>query len=197
MRLLAHYSGDEQMIDAYRTGKDLYATMAAQVYGNDYWDNMEHLQDGTANPDGKKRRSSVKNLVLGLLYGRGTASVAEQIGSSIEEAQQLIDKFFNGFPTVKDWIEQTRENAHKMGYVEAVAGRRRRLPDIQLPKYQVVLKDEDKHAAKFNPLLFAKAASAEDHPIIQHYQEALKNIRTRKEFLAGGCTGMPFYRAEG
>ena len=39
--------------------------MAAQVYGNDYWDNMEHLEDGTANPDGKKRRSSVKSLVLG------------------------------------------------------------------------------------------------------------------------------------
>ena len=65
MRLLAHYSGDEHMINAYKTGKDLYATMAAQVYGNDYWDNMEHLQDGTANPDGKKRRSSVKSLVLG------------------------------------------------------------------------------------------------------------------------------------
>ena len=53
------------MINAYLHKKDLYATMAAQIYGNDYWDNMEHREDGTANPEGKKRRSSVKNIVLG------------------------------------------------------------------------------------------------------------------------------------
>lgn len=120
-----------------------------------------------------------------LLYGRGTASVAEQIGSSVEEAQQLVDKFFNGFPTVKDWIEKTRESARKLGYVEDVAGRRRRLPDIQLPKYQIIPREGSGLVEEFNPLLYAKpTASKEENPILKHYEEAVKNVRGRKEFAA-------------
>ena len=53
------------MINAYKAGKDLYATIACGVYHNNYWDNMEHHEDGTANPDGKKRRSAMKSLLLG------------------------------------------------------------------------------------------------------------------------------------
>lgn len=53
------------MINAYKEKKDLYATMAAQVYGNDYWDNMEVTEDGASNPAGKKRRGSVKSITLG------------------------------------------------------------------------------------------------------------------------------------
>lgn len=53
------------MINAYKQGKDLYATIAAGVYKNTYWDNMEHYEDGTPNPEGKKRRGSVKSLLLG------------------------------------------------------------------------------------------------------------------------------------
>ena len=64
-RILAHYSGDENMINAYREGKDLYATIATGIYHNTYWDNMEKHEDGSPNPDGKKRRSSVKGLLLG------------------------------------------------------------------------------------------------------------------------------------
>lgn len=65
MRLAAYCSGDENMIQAYLDKKDLYATMASTVYGNTYWDNMEHYEDGTPNPSGKKRRSSVKSITLG------------------------------------------------------------------------------------------------------------------------------------
>lgn len=119
------------------------------------------------------------------MYGRGTASVAEQIGSSVEEAQQLVDKFFNGFPTVRDWIEKTRESARKLGYVEDVAGRRRRLPDIQLPKYQIIPKEGSEFTEEFNPLLYAKpSTSTEDNPILKHYEEALKNVKGRKDFAA-------------
>lgn len=64
-RLLSQYSLDDNMINAYKQGKDLYATIAMGVYNNDYWDNMEHYEDGTPNPDGKKRRSSCKSLLLG------------------------------------------------------------------------------------------------------------------------------------
>ena len=65
MRLLAAMSGDEQLIEAYNNKRDLYATVAAKINGNDYWDNMEVHEDGTPNPDGKKRRGAVKTLVLG------------------------------------------------------------------------------------------------------------------------------------
>lgn len=57
------------MLNAYKNKKDLYATIASGVYHNDYWDNMEHRQDGTANPEGKKRRSNCKSLLLGQSLG--------------------------------------------------------------------------------------------------------------------------------
>jgi DNA polymerase I len=53
------------MINAYKNNKDLYATIASGVYKNTYWDNMEHYEDGSPNPEGKKRRNSVKSLLLG------------------------------------------------------------------------------------------------------------------------------------
>ena len=101
------------MINAYKQGKDLYATIAMGVYHNDYWDNMEHHEDGTPNPEGKKRRSNCKKLLLGILYGMGPASIAVSINGTIEEAQSIIDGFYNAFPTVKNWMDKTRENAKK------------------------------------------------------------------------------------
>lgn len=53
------------MINAYREGKDLYATVASIIHGNGYWDNMEHYEDGSPNPEGKKRRQDIKSVVLG------------------------------------------------------------------------------------------------------------------------------------
>lgn len=64
-RLLSSYSQDENMLKAYAEGKDLYATVAAIVHNNDYWDNMEHYEDGSPNPEGKKRRQDIKSVVLG------------------------------------------------------------------------------------------------------------------------------------
>ena len=64
-RLLSHYSQDENMITAYKQGKDLYATIASGVYKMGYWDCMERYEDGSPNPEGKKRRQSVKAILLG------------------------------------------------------------------------------------------------------------------------------------
>ena len=133
-RLLAQYSGDENMINSYVEGKDLYASIASQVYHNKYEDNKEFYPDGTMNPEGKKRRSNMKSLLLGLMYGRGVASIAEQIKdhsgpttqNDIKEAQKIQDGFFSGFPKVKNWITNTQETAHSLGYVEDLWGRRRR-----------------------------------------------------------------------
>lgn len=86
-----------------------------------------------------------------LLYGRGANSIAEQIGKSKEEAQEIIDKFFKAFPSVQNWIENTHKSAKKLGYVEDWYGRRRRLPDILLPEYVVESLNND--STMFNPFL--------------------------------------------
>ena len=158
------------MINAYKQGKDLYATIASGVYNTGYWDCMEHWEDGSPNPEGKKRRSSCKSLLLGIMYGRGVKSIAEQINGTIEEAQKIVDDFFKGFPNVDTWITETQENAKKNGYVEDIWGRRRRLPDIQLPKYRCEFIDKNRSAGDFNPLLGTKGlVTNSDCKILDQY----------------------------
>lgn len=175
--MLAEYSGDEKMTGAYKEGKDLYATIGSDIYKNDYWDNMEHHQDGSANPEGKKRRSNCKSILLGIMYGRGAASIAEQIGESYQEAQKIIDDFYNGFPKVRDWVNKTTEDAKVNGYVEDFWGRRRRLPDIQLPKYTITDRSSS-NTSNQNPLLFCKGlVKKTENPLIQKYKSDLDNAR--------------------
>lgn len=176
-RLLAQYADDENMIGAYKEGKDLYATVASNVFNNDYWDNMEHHQDGTPNPEGKKRRSFCKSILLGLMYGRGAAAIADQTGSTLQEAQKIIDDFYSGFPKVKQWVDKTQSDAKINGYVEDFWGRRRRLPDLKLPKYTIT----DRNSASnvnFNPLLYSKGiVSKVVNPLIVKYESELNNAR--------------------
>ena len=179
-RLLAAYSNDETMIQAYKDQKDLYATIAAGVYHNDYWDNMEHRQDGSANPEGKKRRSACKSLLLGMMYGRGPSSIAEQIGSSVQEAQGIIDNFYGQFPKVKVWMDDTQTFAKENGYVEDMWGRRRRLPDIQLPKYTVKMKNK---VDSFNPLLYTMGkVNDESSKLIAKYNKKLEGVVYKKDY---------------
>lgn len=119
-----------------------------------------------------------------LLYGRGAASVAEQIGKTREEAQQIIDSFFNGFPKVKEWINATQTFAKAYSYVEDLYGRRRRLPDINLPKYTIKLsKENDIASINFNPLLGSECKFVkQEAPEILKYRRLLSNIRSRAEY---------------
>lgn len=181
-RLLSNYSQDENMINAYKQGKDLYATIASGIYKNDYWDNMEKHQDGSPNPDGKKRRSSVKSLMLGIMYGMGPASLAEAINGTVADAQRIIDDFYEGFPKVKQWIDETYHQARTLGYVEDSWGRRRRLPDVKLPKYTIKIKNEIA-STTFNPLLFTSGRLEEGKPkLVEKYEQILEKCRGRKEF---------------
>ena len=179
-RLLSAYSNDERMITAYKENKDLYATIAAGVYKNDYWDNMEHHQDGSPNPEGKKRRSNCKSLLLGIMYGRGAPSIAEQIHSSVEEAQKIINDFYTQFPKVKEWTDKTEQDAKINGYVEDMWGRRRRLPDILLPKYTIKSKQNN---IDFNPLLYTLGkVNNSSSALIEGYRKKLEKVRSRKDY---------------
>lgn len=178
-RLLASFADDENMIDAYKGGKDLYAMIASGVYHNNYEDNLEHYPNGTTNFEGKKRRSNCKSILLGLLYGRGAASIAEQIGESYEEAQSIIDRFYKSFPKVKKWMDGSIEFAKKNGYITDLWGRRRRLPDILLPRYEV--KDlSEKPENTFNPILIC-SNRVMDNRKVDYYRHLLDKARNRRE----------------
>ena len=177
-RLLSQYSQDENMINAYKEGKDLYATIASGVYKMGYWDCMEKFEDGTPNPSGKKRRSSVKSLLLGIMYGRGVNSIAEQINGTIEEAQEIVNNFYKSFPKVKNWMDETNKNAKINGYVEDLWGRRRRLPDILLQKYEI--KDSNISSNVFNPFIGCPDRVLETK-LVQKYREKLSSAKGYKE----------------
>ena len=166
------------MLNAYREGKDLYATIASQIYHNKYEDNLEHYPDGSLNVEGKKRRTACKSVLLGILYGLGTASLAEKIGSTKEEADNIIKTFYKQFPKAKKWMDETEKNAKELGYVEDLWGRRRRLPDIQLPKFTIVDKNKPD---TFNPILGCKSVVCADSEKVAQYRKLLEGKCTRED----------------
>lgn len=179
-RLLAHYSGDKHMIDAYKENKDLYASIAAKVYHNNYEDNLEFNPiTKKIQPDGKHRRTSVKGLLLGIMYGRGTKSIAESLNCSYEEANDIKNGFFKEFPNVEKWITQTQNNAHIDGYVEDVWGRRRRLPDILKPKYELI---DHNVSVSFNPLLHSSGINRNQSDYLADYLVRLNKSTSKYEF---------------
>ena len=179
-RLLSHYSGDEHMVNAYKEGKDLYAMIASKVYHNNYEDNLEFNPiTKKIQPDGKHRRTSVKSLLLGLMYGRGTKSIAEQLNCSFEEANDIKNGFFNEFPKVEQWMSNTQVEAKQRGYVEDIWGRRRRLPDLLREKYEVTYKNS---VTTFNPLIGGTGKyNPNNEGIINTYKTKLNNAKYKSE----------------
>ena len=159
-RCLAHMSQDENMINAYLHGKDLYATIASKLYNKPYEECKEFRPDGTVNPEGKQRRSSVKPILLGIMYGRGVNSIAEQMNITKEEAQQVINDFYKQFPKVKEFVEFAQENARTYGFVETAWGRKRRLPNMQLDPIEITIENPNL-ISTFNPLDFSCTESTE------------------------------------
>ena len=175
-RCLAHFSGDENLIKAYNDGKDIYATIASMVYKLPYEDCLEFFPDGTTNPEGKKRRGNIKGVVLGIMYGRGAASIASELNISKKEAQNIIDEFFTMFPKVKAFVEQSIIMAKEFGYVTTICGRKRRLPDIQLPKYEFSYIN---NVATFNPFFdddsITEVNTEVPEYLVQSYSALLNN----------------------
>lgn len=131
-RVTASISGDEDMQDAYRNNKDLYAIMGSKVYGVPYEECMEFYPDGRVNPEGKHRRTTMKSVLLGILYERGDKAIAEQFDKPTEWATKLVEDFYKGFPKIQQLRLKVEKMAEEYGYVTTLAGRKRRLPDMQL-----------------------------------------------------------------
>ena len=189
--MFAANTQDPSMIKVFLEGRDLYSEVASMVYHLPYNECTEFrtLPDGTKefNLEGKKRRTACKSLILGLQYGRGIGSIAEQIKShdgpvtkaDRQEAQQLSDDFFHHYPMAKKWMEGNYEKARKQGYVEDLWGRRRRLPEASLPKYEFSLANGN--GELFNPLLGTTNRKVEpDKGLIAEYTAKLDRARSKE-----------------
>lgn len=133
-RTLASLSGDETMQNAYKENKDLYSIMASDVYGVPVDECKEFRADGTVNDEGKARRTSMKSVLLGIMYERGAKSIAEQLGKTDVWAERLIEDFNKAYPKIKEFATKVIYQAENLGYVNTLFGRKRRLADMQLPK---------------------------------------------------------------
>ena len=154
MRILASVANDKEMIDAYKNNQDIYAKVASLVYHNNVEDNLEFRPStGELQPDGKKRRSNAKSVALGLNYGMSARSLAERLGESLEEAQKIVDGYYGGLKGVKKYTDDSQKMLKEVGYVTDMWGRRRHIPDAQLPEFEVKPSTSYINKYGFNPLL--------------------------------------------
>ena len=134
---LCRKAGDSQVYDTFMQGKDLYSEIASKAFNKTYEECKEFDENGNKNPpEYKERRTQAKSILLGVLYGRGTASIGEQLGCSEERAQAIKDSVFRAFPAIEQFESSSLSMAKELGYVTTVCGRKRRLPDLQLPEYE-------------------------------------------------------------
>ena len=119
LRIMAHLSGDQALLDAFSQGKDIHSATAAEVMGVD-------IAEVTS-----EQRRRAKAINFGLIYGMSAFGLAKQIGIARGEAQQYMDLYFERYPGVMKYMENTRLQATEQGYVETLFGRRLYLPEIK------------------------------------------------------------------
>ena len=119
LRIMAHLSGDPSLLDAFAADRDIHQATAAEVLG-------VAPEEVTA-----EQRRAAKAINFGLIYGMSAFGLARQLGSDRTTAQEYVDRYFERYPGVKRYMDETRESARQRGYVETVFGRRLYLPDIR------------------------------------------------------------------
>ncbi len=118
MRIMAHLSNDEHLLAAFESGEDLHATIAAEIFG---------VKRTDVDPE---MRRQIKAMSYGLAYGLSSYGLAAQLDITPPAAQELMDKYFQRFGGIRDYLTTVVDQARKVGYTETVMGRRRYLPDL-------------------------------------------------------------------
>jgi len=118
LRVMAHLSGDEHLIQAFNDGLDIHSSTAA-------W--MHDMPIDLVTPD---MRRQAKEVNFGVLYGMGAFGLAQRLGISRKRASDFIDQYFSRFSRVKEFVEEIKANTRANGYVETIMGRKRPLPEI-------------------------------------------------------------------
>lgn len=119
LRIMAHLSGDQALLDAFQQGKDIHAATAAEIMGT------------TIDQVSSEQRRRAKAVNFGLIYGMSAFGLAKQLGIPRGEAQDYMNKYFERYPGVMQYMEDTRSAASEQGYVETIFGRRLHLPEIK------------------------------------------------------------------
>jgi DNA polymerase-1 len=119
LRIMAHLSGDESLLQAFAADRDIHQATAAEVFG---------VAPGEVTGD---QRRAAKAINFGLIYGMSAFGLARQLGIDRGAAQKYVDLYFERYPGVKRYMDETRAMAREQGYVETVFGRRLYLPDIR------------------------------------------------------------------
>lgn len=138
LRLMAHFSGDAAMVEAFRTGQDVHARTASEIF-----DVPLDMVDATL-------RSRAKAVNFGLIYGISGFGLARNTGVSPKEAQEFIRRYFAKYPGVKNFMDTACEDGARKGYAETMMGRRRYLPELQSPRQMV--REFGKRAAMNTPV---------------------------------------------
>jgi DNA polymerase-1 len=118
LRLLAHLSGDEHLVDAFNSGADFHASTAARVFG-------VPVGDVTA-----QMRSRAKAVNFGIVYGQQAFGLAQSLEIPMSEAKEMIDRYFEAYPGVRAYLDDAVDKAKELGYAETMFGRRRHIPEL-------------------------------------------------------------------
>ena len=169
LRIMAHFSGDENLIEAFKRNRDIHTETAKKVFG------IESSKDVTLN-----MRRKAKEVNFGIIYGIGAFGLANRLEIRNSEAKEIIDRYFAEFPKVKDYMERTKQFARENGYVETITGRRRYL--AQIKNQNAAARAEDERAA-INMPIQGTAADMIKIAMINIYEDFLKKKFASKMLL--------------
>ena len=125
LRILAHLSGDEAFVEAFRSGRDIHRQTAALIFG---------VAPEDVTP---AMRGAAKTVNFATIYGIGPFSLAQRLSVSVAEARTFIEQYFQRFPRVREYLDTQIEKARELGYVETLSGRRRYIPEIRSPNFSI------------------------------------------------------------
>lgn len=144
--ITAYVSGDRNMLDAFINNRDIYASIASLAFNKPYDACLEfNPKTHEYQPDGKARRGEAKTILLGITYGRAIPSIADQLygkrqdmtdADKISAAQKVYDSVLRAFPGLQTLMKSAQSFARTHGYVETILGRRRHIPEMQLPEFE-------------------------------------------------------------
>ncbi len=121
LRILAHLSGDEQLVEAFRRGHDIHRVTASLIYG---------VPEPAIQPE---QRNAMKAVNFGILYGMSAHGLSQELGLPLEEAQAFIEAYFERYPKVRAYLDSQIQQARRDGFVQTLLGRRRYIPEVNSP----------------------------------------------------------------
>lgn len=179
LRLLAHYSGDEKLVNAYKENKDIHTLTASQVFG---------VPESEVTPT---QRRSAKAVNFGIIYGISDFGLSQNANLSRKEAKLYIEKYFATYPSVKEYMDSNVKFARENGYIKTIMGRIRRIPEINSNVYQTRQFGE---RVAMNMPLQGSASDIIKMAMIK-VEEALKNLKSKlilqihDELIVDTCPG--------